>query len=103
MAVNLLEPQGVDSFASWGFFDSIMEQKEYAEAYVMEKVSRDMMARDPNVRAAFQAALADPNFAGSPSRRLDFFFQRSPWRDDRIGLYPVGLVTVPWDLPVEPL
>ena len=103
VAANLLEPQGADSFASWGFFDSIMEQKEYAEAYVMEKVSRDMMARDPNLRAAFQAALADPNFAGSPTRRLDFFFQRSPWRDDRIGLYPVGLVTVPWDLPVEPL
>src|SRR5262249_40955183 len=55
VAVNLLDPQGVDSFASWGFFDSIMEQKEYAEAYVMEKVSRDMMAKDPELRGAFLA------------------------------------------------
>ena len=25
----------------WGFFDAIFEQKEYGEAYVMERVSRE--------------------------------------------------------------
>ncbi len=101
VAAHLLEPQAPDSLVSWGFFDAVFEQKEYAEAYVMEKVARDMMAKDPNLRSEFLAALTDPAFAGSPSRRLDFFFQRSPWQDDQIGLYPIGLVTVPWDLPVE--
>lgn len=102
VAAHLLEPQGLDSFVAWGFFDSIFEQKEYAEAYVMEKLSREMLAKDPNLRAEFERALADPNFAASPVRRLDFFFRRSPWWDDRIGQYPVGLVTTPLDLPLEP-
>jgi hypothetical protein len=93
VAVHLLEPQAPDSFVSWGFFDAIFEQKEFAEAYVMEKVARDMMEKDPALRAEFEKALSDPAFASDPKKRLDFFFRRSPWWDDRIGLYPVGLVT----------
>ncbi|HEY3176404.1 MAG TPA: M14 family metallopeptidase [Candidatus Polarisedimenticolia bacterium] len=103
VAAHLLEPQGPDSFVAWGFFDAIFEQKEYAEAYVMEKMAREMLSKDPALRAQFEKALADPAFAGSPYRRLDFFFRRSPWWDDRIGLYPVGLVTARVNLPVEPV
>jgi hypothetical protein len=95
VAVHLLEPQGPDSFAAWGFFDAIFEQKEFAEAYVMERVAREMMDKDSALRSAFEKALADPAFAADPKKRLDFFFRRSPWWDDQIGLYPVGLVTSP--------
>jgi hypothetical protein len=93
VAVHLLDPQGPDSFASWGFFDAIFEQKEYYEPYVMEMIARDMMEKDPALRRDFETALTDPAFASDPRRRLDFFFRRSPWWDDRIGLYPIGLVT----------
>jgi hypothetical protein len=95
VAVHLLDPQGPDSFVAWGFFDAIFEQKEYAESYVMEKMARAMLDGDPRLRAEFEAALADPAFAASPQQRLDFFYRRSPYWDDRIGLYPVGLVTSP--------
>jgi hypothetical protein len=95
VAVHLLDPQGPDSFVAWGFFDAVLEQKEYAESYVMEKMARAMLDRDPALRAEFEAALADPAFAASPQQRLDFFYRRSPYWDDRIGLYPVGLVTSP--------
>ncbi|HET9482053.1 MAG TPA: M14 family metallopeptidase [Candidatus Polarisedimenticolia bacterium] len=101
VAAHLLEPQAPDSLAGWGFFDSIFERKEYAEAYVMEKVAREMLAKDPALRAEFETALKDPDFAGSPTRRLDFFYRRTPWWDDRLGAYPVGLLTAPRDLPVE--
>jgi hypothetical protein len=93
VAVHLLDPQGPDSFASWGFFDAIFEQKEYAEAYVLETMAREMMEKNPALRREFEAALADPAFAADPRRRLDFFLRRSPWWDDSIGFYPVGLVT----------
>jgi len=93
VAVHLLDPQGPDSFVAWGFFDAIFEQKEYAESYVMEKMARSMLESDPKLRVEFEAALADPLFAASPQKRLDFFYRRSPYWDDRIGLYPVGLVT----------
>jgi Zinc carboxypeptidase len=93
LAVNLLDPQGPDALAAWGFFDAIFEQKEYYESYVMERMAQEMLDRDPKLVAEFDAALADPKFAASPRARLDFFYRRTPYWDDRIGLYPVGLVT----------
>ncbi|MFY9552864.1 MAG: M14 family metallopeptidase [Thermoanaerobaculia bacterium] len=91
VAIHLLEPEAPDSAVAWGFFNAIFEQKEFGEDYVMETLSREMLAKDPELRAEFEAKLAgDPAFAASPRARLDFFFQRSPWRDPRQGLYPVG-------------
>jgi len=95
VAVHLLEPQGPDSFVAWGFFDAIFEQKEFGEAYVMERMAREMMEKDATLQAEFEQALADPDFASDPKKRLDFFYRRSPYWDDHIGLYPVGLITSP--------
>jgi hypothetical protein len=90
VAAHLLEPQSPDSLVAWGFFDTIFEKKEYAESYVLERIARAMLEEDPALREEFEAALSDPSFAADPRRRLAFFHDRSPWRDDRIGLYPVG-------------
>lgn len=91
VAIHLLEPEAPDSALRWGFFNAIFEQKEFGESYVVEKLAREMLAKDPKLAAEFEARVSsDPEFAGSPETRLDFFFQRSPWRDPRLGLYPVG-------------
>jgi hypothetical protein len=90
LAVALLDPQGVDSFAAWGVFDTAFEAKEYMEDYVAEQVGAQMLARDPGVAAEFKKRLAeDAQFAASPSARLEFFYQRSPSWDERLNLYPV--------------
>jgi hypothetical protein len=93
LAVNLLDPQAPDALVAWGFFDAVFEQKEYYESYVMERMAQEMLEKNPALRLEFETALADPKFAASPRQRLEFFYRRSPWWDDRIGLYPVGLVT----------
>ncbi len=91
VAIHWLEPQGPDSAVAWGFFDAIFEQKEYGESYVLEKLARDMMAKDPKLKQEFEQKVAsDKEFAASPRARLNFFYQRSPWWDPRLGLYPVG-------------
>ena len=46
VAVHLLEPSAPDSLVAWGFFNAIFEQKEYGEDYVMEKLAREMLAKD---------------------------------------------------------
>ncbi len=90
IAAHLLEPIGPDSFVRWGFFDSIFEQKEYAESYVMDSIARTMMERDPKLAEEFNARVAsDSTFARNGWARINFFYQRSPWWDDSIGLYPV--------------
>lgn len=71
-------------------FNAAFEQKEYMEAYVIEEAARAMLAADPSLQAAFDAALAaDPELAKSPQRRLEWFYRRHPAWDERIDLLPV--------------
>jgi murein tripeptide amidase MpaA len=90
--IHLLEPQSPDSFAAWGFFNAIFEQKEYFSDFVMDKIAAEMLAKDANLRREFEEKLKDENFRKSPRARLNFFYERSPYSDKRIGLYPVGRI-----------
>jgi hypothetical protein len=91
VAMHWLEPMGPDSAVNWGLFNAIFEVKEYGEPYVLEKLAREMMAKDPKLKQEFESKVAsDPDFAGDPDARLWFFFRRSPYWDSHVGLYPVG-------------
>lgn len=93
VAINLLEPDAPDSLVHWGFFDAVFEQKEYGENYVLEKLAREMLAKDPKLRDEYQQKLAsDPKVAASPRARLEFFYHRSPYFDPQMNLYPVGRI-----------
>jgi murein tripeptide amidase MpaA len=91
VAIELLEPQAPDSLLRWGYLNAIFEPKEYGEPRVLEKLARDMMAKDPQLKAAFEQKLHDdPAFAADSRARLEFFFERSPWYSvQNVGRYPV--------------
>ncbi len=94
VAIHLLEPMSPDSFVYWGFFNAIFEQKEYGEGYVLEKLAREMLAKDANLRKEFEEKLKDEVFAKNPRARLTFFYERSPYfLNQRVNFYPVGRVT----------
>jgi murein tripeptide amidase MpaA len=94
VAMAWLEPSAPDSAMAWNAFDPVFEQREYGEAYVLEKLAREMMARDPRIKTEFEQRVEnDPKFAASPRARLEFFYDHSPWMDPKLGLYPVGRVT----------
>lgn len=96
LVINLLEPDAPDSLLLWGFFNSIFEQKEYGEGYVLEKLAREMLAKDDNLKREFERRVADDSqFAASSRERLRFFFERSPYFDKQMNLYPVGRITIP--------
>jgi len=90
VVMALLEPQAPDSLAAWGEFNNAFERKEYMEDYVAEEVAREMLAKDPKLKAEFEAKIQnDPAFAKSPQARLDFFYRlHSAW-DVRYNQYPV--------------
>jgi murein tripeptide amidase MpaA len=92
VAIHLLEPNSPDSLMFWGFFNSIFEQKEFGESYVIEKLAAEMLANDENLRKEFAEKLKDEKFAKSPSARLRFFYERSPYNREKIGIYPVGRI-----------
>ncbi len=93
VAMHLLEPDAPDSLLKWGYLDAIFEHKEYSEERVMEAMARDMMARDPKLAGEFeQKVKSDAAFAGSPAARLEWFYERTPYFDDRLNIYPVGRI-----------
>ncbi|HKO02886.1 MAG TPA: M14 family metallopeptidase, partial [Thermoanaerobaculia bacterium] len=90
LATLLLEPASSDSFLQWGFFHSIFQRTEYAESYVTEAMAEQMLAADPELRREFEQRLTDESFRNSPEQRLDFFYSRSPYVDERWRLYPIA-------------
>jgi murein tripeptide amidase MpaA len=94
LAMILLEPAGPDSFFHWGFFHEVLQGTEYIEAYIIEPTARAMLEADPALRAEFEQKLAnDADFAGNPGARLRFFYERTPYYDERHLLYPVARET----------
>jgi len=89
----MLEPMADNSLFSWGFFDSVFEQKEYGESYVMEVMAREMLEDDPKLRKEFEKKKAeDPNFTKRAWTMLNWFYSKTPYWDNRIGKYPIGKV-----------
>jgi hypothetical protein len=92
LAVALLEPQSSDSFLAWGFFLEILQRTEYIEGYVLAPMAERMLATEPKLKAEFETKLReDPKFAADPQARKRWFYERSPYYDDRYLLYPVGI------------
>lgn len=92
LAVALLEPECQDSFLAWGFFLEILQRTEYIEGYVLAPMAERMLADDPKLKAEFEGKLGtDPKFAADPAARMRWFYERSPYYDDRYLLYPVGI------------
>jgi hypothetical protein len=100
----LLEPASPDSYFAWGFFHEVLQPTETVEAYVMEPMAERMLAEDPALRAAFEKWKAEgaldtaaqkvrrehEAFEQGPDARLQWFYERTPYFDDRALLYPVG-------------
>ncbi|MBX3245408.1 MAG: peptidase M14 [Acidobacteria bacterium] len=93
VVIHLLEPKGPDSLLYWGFFNSIFEQKEYGESYIIEKIAADMLTKDADLKKEFEEKLKDEAFAKNARARLQFFYERSPYYlNQKIGVYPVGRI-----------
>lgn len=87
--VYLLEPESGEGLFHWNYFDWIVEQKEGPEDYTMELWAAQML-KEPDIRREYQERLAkDEAFAKDPEKRLRFFYEKSPYFDREVGLYPV--------------
>lgn len=90
LIVYLLEPKAPDSFLQWGFFNSIFERKEYFEFYSMEPIAVEMLNSDEELKKEFNQLLeTNENFKTNPYARLSFFYERSPYYDEQLNVYPV--------------
>lgn len=91
--VETLEPQGVDSFFAWGFFDSVLDQKEHYSDYVFEDIAADLLKKDPTLRKKLDDEKArNPQLAASARAQLNFVYINSPFFEKTYQRYPVGRI-----------
>lgn len=91
LAALLLEPMSPDSFLQWGFFHSILQRTEYVEAYAIEPLAERMLQSNPGLAKEFLRKLeTDAAFRASADARLRWFYERTPFWDERWLLYPVA-------------
>ncbi len=89
---HILEPDAPDSYVRWGFFNTIFEQKEYAESYVMEEKAREML-KDGELKNAFDSILIqNPELADNPWAMLNWFYSKTPYWDKNLNAYPIGKI-----------
>jgi hypothetical protein len=100
VAVQLFEPEAPDSLVRWGAISSLFERKIYIGSDVLEELARDMLA-DGQIRLEWENALENPDFAANPRARYMWWYQRTPYWDETVGLLPVLRVMNPVDLELE--
>ncbi|MEJ2583395.1 MAG: hypothetical protein P8127_17480, partial [Acidobacteriota bacterium] len=66
----------------------------------LEELARDMLA-DGQIRLEWENALENPDFAANPRARYMWWYQRTPYWDETVGLLPVLRVMNPVDLELE--
>ena len=88
--LETLEPEAVDSYFNWNFFDAILGQKEYYSAYVFEDTAEQLIKNDKALKTAFELEKAkDPKFAQDGAAQLDWVYKNSPYYEKTHRLYPV--------------
>ncbi len=91
LAAAMLEAESPDSLLAWNFYPEILMRTEYMEGYVIAPLADRMLASNPALKAEFEAKLrTDRKFARDPDARLGWFYERTPYYDERFLLYPVG-------------
>lgn len=91
LAVILLEPESVDSFFQWGYFNSVLAQTEYMETYIMEPLIAKMLAEDEDLKKRFEEEKAsNAEFAKSPRQIYRWFYEQTPYFDQNWKVIPVG-------------
>lgn len=88
--METLEPQGMDSYFAWNFFDGILQQKEGFSGYVFEDIAAEYLKDHPEIREKLEAKKkADSEFAQNAYAQLNFVYENSPWIEPGYKLYPV--------------
>ncbi len=88
--VETLEPTAPDGFFAWGFFDAILQQKEWYSSYVFEDLAVKILNEDPELKEKFEARKrSDADFAKDGKAQLYFIYINSDYHEPEHMRYPV--------------
>jgi hypothetical protein len=88
--LETLEPEAIDSFFNWNFFDTILQQKEGYSNYVFEDTATQILKDNTKLKSEFdQKKQIDLNFLKSPEAQLDWIYKHSDYYEKAHLQYPV--------------
>lgn len=88
--IEALEPAAPDGFFAWGFFDAVLQQKEYFSDYVFEDEAAALLSSNADLRSKLKARqLSDTAFAKDSEAQLDFIYRSSAYYEPGHMRYPV--------------
>ena len=88
--LETLEPEAVDSYFNWNYFDGILGQKEYFSDYVFEDTAAELLKTNKALKTAFELKKAsDANFAEDGAAQLDWVYKNSEYYEGTVNQYPI--------------
>lgn len=85
-----LQPRAEDSYLTWNFFDSYLQQKEYFSNYVFKDQIADILAKNPQLQEEYQLRKAtDEKFRNSEWDQLYFIYSHSPYFEQTFMRLPI--------------
>ena len=80
---SVLHPECEDSYFSWNFFDSYLQQKEYFSSYVFVDKIEEILRNNPDLMNEFnQKKRLDEGFRNSERDQLYFIYKRSNYFEE---------------------
>lgn len=91
--ISVLEPEAVDSYLRWNFFDEVFQQKEYFSAYVFEDTAEQLLAENPALQRKFESwKKENPEAIKNAYSTLTFIYQESGYYEKEHLRYPVARI-----------
>nr|WP_294876424.1 M14 family metallopeptidase [uncultured Pedobacter sp.] len=89
--IETLEPQAMDSFFNWNFFDAILGMKEHFSAYVFEDTAAELLKKNPELKKKLEAQKAkDSSLSKNAEAQLDFVYKNSDYYEKTHSRYPIA-------------
>jgi hypothetical protein len=88
--LETLEPEAVDSFFNWNFFDAILQQKEGFSPYVFEDLALEVLKENPALLDSLNSKKErDGEFSNNWYAQLNWIFKNSKYYEKAHMQYPV--------------
>jgi hypothetical protein len=87
--VETLEPRAIDSYFSWNFFDSALQQKEWFSDYVYEETAEKILKKNPELQFKLNTYVKEKNLHNNHYEQLSWIFRNAPEYEKSANRYPV--------------
>ena len=87
---SVLQPEAEDSYFTWNYFDSYLQEKEYFSNYVFKDKIKEILQNNPELQKAYETKRQnDTDFANSEWQQLYFLYQNSVYFEPSYMMLPV--------------